>query len=52
MRLAQGMPGLVEGKNTMFFIYKQDIPVDRWQDVTYGRVVVDYLPDKINPYLT
>ena len=46
------MPGLVEGTNTMFFIDKQDIPVDRWKDVTYGIVVVDYRPDKSNPYYT
>ena len=46
------MPGLVEGTNTMFFIDKQYIPVDRWKDVTYGIVVVDYLPDKSNPYYT
>ena len=38
------MPGLVEG--TMFLIDKQDIPVDRWKDISYGRVVVDYCPDK------
>ena len=51
-RLAQGMTGLVEGTNTMFFIDNQDIPVDRWKDVTYERVVVDYRPDKSNPYHT
>ena len=50
--MAQGMPGLVEGMNNMFLIDKQDIPVDRCKDVTYGRVVVDYLPDNIDPYLT
>ena len=46
------MPGLVEGTNTMFLIDKQDIPVKRWKDVTYGRVVVDYFPDKRDPYRT
>ena len=35
-RLAQGMPGLVDGKKTMFLIDKQAIPIDRWKDVTYG----------------
>ena len=49
-RLAQGMTGLVEGSNTTFLIDKQDIPVNRWKYVTYGRVVVDYNPDKSNPY--
>ena len=50
--MAQGMPGLVEVTNTMFFIDKQDIPVERWKDITYGIVVVDYQPDKSNPYYT
>ena len=35
-RLAQGMPGLVEGTNAMFFIDKTAVPVNRWRDVTYG----------------
>ena len=51
-RLAQGMLGLVEGTNTMFFIEKKDISIDRWRDVTYERVVVDYLSEKIHPYCT
>ena len=51
-RLEQGIPDLVEGTNTPFFIDKQDIPVDSWKDVTYVRVVVDYRPDKSDPYRT
>ena len=51
-RLAQGMPGLVEGTNTMFFIDKTDVPANRWRDVTYGQIVVDYRADKTNPYRT
>ena len=46
------MPGLVEGTNTMLFIEKKAIPVDRWRDVTYWRVVVEYLPENIDPYRT
>ena len=46
------MTGLVEGAGTMFSIYKQDITVDRWKYVSYGRVVVDYFPDKRDPYRT
>ena len=38
--LAQGMSGQAEGTNTIYFIDKTDIPVERWKDVTYGRVVV------------
>ena len=28
-RLAQGMPGLAEGTNTIFFIPKKEVPIDR-----------------------
>ena len=51
-RLEQVMPGLVEGTNRMFLIHKKSIPVDRWRDVTYGRVVADYRPEKSDPYFT
>ena len=51
-RLAQGIPGLVEGTNTMFFIDKTDVPANRWRDVTYGQIVVDYRSYKTNPYRT
>ena len=40
-RLAQGMSGLVEGTNTVFFIEKKAFPAYRWRDVTYGRIGVD-----------
>ena len=48
-RLAQGMPGNAEGTNTIYFIDKTDTPAEKWKDVTYGRVVVDYCPKKPNP---
>ena len=35
-RLAQGVPGLLERNNTMFFIKKTAVPANRWRDVTYG----------------
>jgi hypothetical protein len=44
-RLAQGMPGLAEGTNIICFIPKRDVPIDRWRDVTYGRIVVNYRPE-------
>ena len=50
--LSQGVHVLVEGTDTVFFIDKQYIPVDRWKDVTFGRVVADYHPDKSGPYCT
>jgi hypothetical protein len=45
-RLAQGMPGRVEGTNTIFFIKKSDIPEDRQGDVTYVSFVCNYRPKK------
>ena len=41
IRLAQGMPGRVDGTDTLFFIDEEKIPRDRRNDVTYGRVVCD-----------
>ena len=49
-RLAQGMPGLAGGTETIFFIDKGEVPPDRWRDVTYGRIVVSYRPEKYDPY--
>ena len=51
-RLAQGMPGKAEVTNTIYFINKANIPSERWKDVTYGCVVVAYLPEKSDPYQT
>ena len=51
-RLAQGVPGLVKGTDTIVFITKKDVPLERWRDVTYGRVVIDYRPEKSDPYRT
>ena len=45
-RLAQGMPGRNEGTNTIYFIHKNDVPDDRWKDVTYGRIVCNVRPEK------
>ena len=45
-RLAQGMKGRVEGTDTLFCINKKDIPAARWRDVTYGRIVVSFRPEK------
>ena len=51
-RLAQGMPGRVKGTNTMFFIQKHEIPPNRICDVTYRRIVCDYLEGKEEPNRT
>ena len=50
--LTQGMPGLADDTNTIFFIPKKDVSFDRWHDVTYGRIVVNYRPEKTDPYCT
>ena len=42
----------MEGTNTMFFIKKTSVPANRWRNVTYGKIVVDYKPENTNPYCT
>ena len=34
-RLAQGVGGPVKGTNTIKFIHKTDVPINRFKDVTY-----------------
>ena len=43
------MKGRVEGTATLFCINKKDIPAARWRDVTYGRIVVSFRPEKKDP---
>ena len=50
--LVQGMPSQVEGTNTICFINKADVSTTRWRDVTYGRVEINYRPEKSDPYQT
>ena len=50
-RLAQGIRD-IPGTDTIFFIARSEIPKERWKDVTYGRIVVDYRPQKADPYRT
>ena len=50
-RLAQGMPGQAECTDTLFFVLKNRVPVDGWRDITYGRIVVKYRPEKDDPYI-
>eukprot|EP00804_Cyclotella_cryptica_P008108 CCRYP_004594-RA/>CCRYP_004594-RA protein AED:0.30 eAED:0.28 QI:0/0/0/1/0/0.5/2/0/866 len=49
-RLAQGIPGLVQGTNTIVFIAKDDVPTDRRRDVTYGRICTNFRPEKEDPH--
>jgi hypothetical protein len=47
-RLAQGIGGRVKGTNTIFFIPKHQVPVDRRKDVSYGKFVCKIRPEKVN----
>ena len=52
-RLAQGRKSTnLPGTNTIFFTEYNNIPVDRRKDITYGRIVVDYRPQKSEPHRT
>ena len=44
-RLAQGIYE-VPKTNTIFFISKSDIPKYRRKEITYGKIVVSYIPHK------
>ena len=43
------MEGRVKGKNTIFFIPKEYLPASRWKNITYGRIMASYLPEKSDP---
>eukprot|EP00804_Cyclotella_cryptica_P019220 CCRYP_006117-RA/>CCRYP_006117-RA protein AED:0.10 eAED:0.09 QI:0/0/0/1/0/0/4/0/1232 len=43
-------PGTVKGTNTIVFIAHNEIPPQRRKDVTYGRIVANYRPEKEDPY--
>ena len=47
-RLAQGIRE-IKGTNTIQFVHKKEIPKNRWRDITYGRIVVAYRPQKSEP---
>ena len=48
-RLTKGLPRIVEGADTLNFIFKHEIPSDRFKDVTYARTVCNYRPEKKDP---
>ncbi len=48
-RLCSGIHHIV-GTNTMEFIPKSEIPRDRLKDVTDGRIVVSYPPQKLEKH--
>jgi hypothetical protein len=47
-RLAQGIPGN-KGTDTIVFIKYNEIPLNRRRNVTHGKTVVTYWPEKDNP---
>eukprot|EP00804_Cyclotella_cryptica_P005028 CCRYP_020365-RA/>CCRYP_020365-RA protein AED:0.59 eAED:0.28 QI:0/-1/0/1/-1/1/1/0/267 len=49
-RLAQGLPGIVKGTDTIAFIHKTSVPQDCWKDVMYGCIVANFRPEKKDPY--
>ena len=40
------------GTNTIVFTKYENIPLNRRRDITYGRIVVDFRPNKDDPYRT
>jgi hypothetical protein len=49
-RLAQGVGGRIDGTNTIFFVYKHEIPQDRLKDVTYIKFVSSIRTEKEDPH--
>ena len=45
-RLAQGMPRHNNGTNNLFFINKDEVPANRYKDITYGKIVCNVRPQK------
>jgi hypothetical protein len=44
--LAQGIGSQIEVTNTIFFVQKNDVPADQQRDVTHGKFVCEYKPNK------
>ncbi len=45
-RLAQGVGDRIKGTDTIFFVNKTEIPLDRRKDVTYGKFICELKPNK------
>jgi hypothetical protein len=48
-RLAQGIPGVSKGTDTIVFILQDEVPIDQIKDVMYGHVCVNYRLEKDDP---
>ena len=44
--LTQGLPGIVEGTDTIEFVTKEEVPVDRFKDCTYIRILCNFRLEK------
>ena len=44
--LVQGVGSRIQGTNTIFFVNKCDVPLKRRKDITYGKFVCEYKPNK------
>ena len=42
----------MDSKDAILFVEKYQVPRDRIKDVAYGRIVVDYWPQKEDPHRT
>jgi hypothetical protein len=51
-RLAQGIPGVSIGTDTIVFIRRDEVPIDQIKDVTYGRECINYCPENDDPNQT
>ena len=49
VRPDQGLPGVVDGTDTFDFINKNEVPFDRYKDVTYGHIVCNHWEEKQIP---
>eukprot|EP00804_Cyclotella_cryptica_P008990 CCRYP_003099-RA/>CCRYP_003099-RA protein AED:0.27 eAED:0.27 QI:0/-1/0/1/-1/1/1/0/583 len=49
-KMLMAKPGTVKGTNTIVFLAYNEIPPQRRKDVTYGRIVANYRPEKEDPY--
>ena len=52
VRLVQGVGKRVKGMDTVFFVDYNYIPSESRKDITYGRIMVDYRPQKKDPNRT
>ena len=51
-RLAQGIGGRIKGTDTIRFVRKEEIPPERFKDITYGKFVCEEKPNKAEVHRT